>query len=98
MKHVHVELLLGKRVRDANDKVVGRIQSIRATWKGNACVVDEYHLGTAALMEKLGISAKRLIGVGNREPVRVPWDQLDLSNPERPCLKCTIDALKKMVR
>ncbi len=98
MKHVHVELLLGKRVRDANDKVVGRIQSIRATWKGNACVVDEYHLGTAALMEKLGISAKRLIGARNREPVRVPWDQLDLSDPERPRLKCTIDALKKMVR
>ena len=98
MKHVHVELLFGKRVRDTNDRVVGHIESIRATWKGNACVVDEYHLGTAALMEKLGISLGNLIGVGYRDPLRVPWDQLDLSDPERPRLKCTLDELKKMER
>ena len=96
MTHVHVELLFGKRVRDVNDKVAGRIESIRATWKGNACVVDEYHLGAAALMEKLGITLGKLIGVGSREPLRVPWNQLDLSNPERPRLKCTLDELKKM--
>jgi hypothetical protein len=96
--NVHVELLLGKRVRDANDKVAGHIESIRATWKGDSCVVDEYHLGTAALMEKLGITLGRLIGVGSREPVRVPWDQLDLSDPEHPRLKCTLEELKKMTR
>lgn len=98
MKHVHVEMLFGKRVRDTNGKVAGHIESIRATWKGNACVVEEYHLGAAALMEKLGITAGKLIGVGSREPVRVPWDQLDLSDPERPRLKCTLDELKKMTR
>jgi hypothetical protein len=95
MKHVHVELLFGKRVRDANDKVAGHIESIRATWKGNACTVDEYHLGTGALMERLGLTAGALIGAGSRDPLRVPWDQLDLSDPERPRLKCTLEELKK---
>jgi len=90
-----VELMFGKRVRDVNDKVAGRIESIHATWKGNACVVDEYHLGAAALLERLGITAGTLIGVGSREPLRVPWDQLDLSDPERPRLKCAVEDLRK---
>ena len=95
MKQVHVEILFGKRVRDANGKVAGHIESIRATWKGKDCVVEEFHLGTAALMEKLGITAGSLIGVGSREPLRVPWDQLDLSDPDNPRLKCAIEDLKK---
>ena len=96
MTHVHVELLFGRRVHDANGKVAGRIETMRATWKGDSCVVDEYHLGTAALLEKLGITAGRLIGIGSHEPLRVPWDQMDLSDPDRPRLKCTLDELKKM--
>ena len=94
MKHVHVEILFGKRVRDTNDKIAGRIESIRATWKGNACVVDEYHLGTAAFLSRLGISAARLVGWQLARPIRVPWQQLDLTDPERPCLRCTVEELK----
>ena len=95
-KQVHVEHLYGRRVRDRQDKVIGRIESIRATWKGNDCVVEEYHLGAAALLEKLGISIGRLIGWMPREPLSIPWDQLDLSDPDRPRVKCTLDELKKL--
>jgi hypothetical protein len=95
---VHVEFLQGRRVRDSENKVAGRIESIHATWRGNNCVVQEYRLGTAALLERLGIYAKSLIGwMRSREPLRVPWDQLDLSDPENPRLKCTIEQLRKMM-
>jgi len=91
---VHVELLIGRRVVDANGKVAGRIHSIHAERRGDDCFVDEYHLGTAAFMSRLGISAARLIGWQLARAVRVPWYQLDLTDPERPCLRCTVEELK----
>jgi hypothetical protein len=96
---VHVESLQGRRVYDSEDKLAGRIASIHATWKGENCFVEEYRLGAAAFLERLGIYTGRLVGwMGSREPLRVPWNQLDLSDPENPRLKCTIDELRKLAR
>jgi hypothetical protein len=97
MRNVHVETLLGRRVRDVNGESVGHIEELRATWHGRQCLIDEYDLGPAALLERLGISAARLIGWPlTRKPLRVPWRQLDLSDPDHPKLRCTVDELKKM--
>ena len=92
---VHVELLIGRRVVDTNGKVAGRIHSIHAEHRRDGCYVDEYHLGTAAFLSRLGISAARLVGWQLARPIRVPWQQLDLSDPERPCLRCTVEELKR---
>jgi len=99
MQKVHVELLQGRPVYDSKDKLAGRIASIHATWKGENCFVEEYRLGAAAFLERLGIYAGKLVGwMGSHEPLRVPWDQLDLSDPERLRLKCTLEELRKLVR
>ena len=37
---VRVQELLGRRVRDADGNVIGRIQEIRATMRGEECYVD----------------------------------------------------------
>lgn len=96
---VHLELLLGKLVRDAEGARVGRILSVRAEREGDACVVRSYHLGPAALMSRLGISIQGLVGWPARnEPLRVPWDLLDLGDPERPQLRCSLEELKKKQR
>jgi hypothetical protein len=79
---VRLELLLGRKVRDPEGVPVGRILSVMAELEGEDCVVREYHLGTAALLAQLGIS------VFGRKPLRVPWDLMDLSDPERPRLRC----------
>jgi hypothetical protein len=92
---VHVELLIGCRVVDTNGKVAGRIHSIHAERRGDECFVDEYLIGAAAFLSRLGISAASLIGWKRGRPVRVPWHQLDLSDPERPRLRCTVDDLKR---
>jgi hypothetical protein len=92
---VHLELLLGKLVRDPEGVKAGRILSVRAEIVGDDCLVQEYDLGMAALMARLGLSAARLVGLPiRREPLRVPWDQLDLSDPDRPRLKCPVAELK----
>ena len=93
---VHLELLLGKLVRDSEGARAGRILSVRAERQGDECLVRDYRLGPAALMSRLGISVLRLVGwPARKEPLRVPWEQLDLSDPEQPRLRCTLEELKK---
>jgi hypothetical protein len=99
VQKVHVELLLGCRVRDADGTVIGRIESIRAERRGDHCFVEEYQLGAAAYLSRLGISTASLVGWPlARQPLRVPWDQLDLSDPQQPRLRCTLQQLKAMTR
>lgn len=85
---IRFELLLGKKVLDPEGARVGRILSVTAEMNGEDCVVREYHLGTAALLARLGIS------VFGKKPLRVPWDLMDLSDPERPRLRCLAAELK----
>jgi len=95
VKTVHFELLLGRKVHDSEGRRVGRILEVHAESEGKDCVVREYLLGTAALLTRLGISAGRMVGLPlHREPIRVPWDQMDLSDPERPRLRCRVEELK----
>jgi len=89
---IHFELLLGKMVRDSEGVRVGRILSVTAEMKGESCVVREYHLGTAALLSRLGIATFQ------REPRRVPWELMDLSDPERPRLRCSLAELESKSR
>lgn len=98
-RKVHLELLIGKMVRDLDEVRVGRIFSVQAEVDGDECIVREYHLGTAALLEQLGISILRIAGwQGTQKPLRVPWDQLDLSDPERPRLRCRVAELRSRAR
>jgi len=91
---VHVELLLGCRVLDVNDRVVGRIRSIHARRRGHDYVVEEYRIGPTAFLEGLGISTARMIGFQWGEPLCIPWQKLDLSDPERPRLRCAKEELQ----
>ena len=94
MKTVHLELLLGRVVRDPDGKKVGRIFAVRAELEGEDCVVREYLLGAAAMMSRLGISAKRLLGWPiRRKPLSIPWDLLDLRDPKKPRLLCAVAEL-----
>jgi hypothetical protein len=98
-RKVHLEQLLGKQVRDPDEVKVGRILSIHAEIEGDECIVRSYDLGAAALMENLGISILRVArGLVQAEPLRVPWDQLDLSDPDHPRLRCSLVELKSRRR
>ena len=88
MKKVHLELLLGRQVYDPDGVRVGRIFAVLAEREGDDCVIREYHLGTGALLSRLGIPSRK-------DPIRVPWEQLDLSDPEKPRLRCRAEELKR---
>ena len=97
-KKIPLQLLIGKQVRDSDEVRVGRIFSVQAELEGDECIVREFHLGGAALLERLGISFLQTIGGSPKEPLRVPWDQLDLSDPERPRLRCRVAELRSKTR
>lgn len=98
---LHVELLLGRRVVARDGTSVGRIEEVRAARLGSDVVVTEYHVGTAAMLERLSALAMRLspMSAGRkswRKGFRIPWEQLDLSDPRRPLLRCAIEELQPL--
>jgi sporulation protein YlmC with PRC-barrel domain len=96
LREVHVEALIGRRVRDTKGRVIGRIMSVRANREGGHCYVTEYLLGAAALLSRMGWSGARIIGIqSHREPKRVPWQLMDLSDPERPRTTVPLEELPK---
>ena len=99
-REVHVELLLGQRVVDSTGRKVGRIEELRAKRDGSDVVVTEYLLGPHALLERLlgfflELPFLRLLR-GKRKGFRVPWNEMNLSDPEHPRVLCTRDELEPL--
>ena len=90
---VNVELLLGIKVCDVDGENVGRIEELRVARDENSCLVVAYLIGTSALIERL--SAWTLVRpiarfLNSRDLYsiyRVPWQDMDLSDPLHPRLR-----------
>ncbi len=99
---IHLELLLGKAVLDSTGKAIGRIEEVRAEQQGEEWVVQEYLIGYAAVLERLsawtvGLEILHLLGAHKiLGGYTIPWDKLDLSDPNKPRLRCSLDELKSL--
>jgi sporulation protein YlmC with PRC-barrel domain len=95
-REINLELLLNRRVYALNGKCIGRIEEMRAEMRGGECVLTEYLVGVYALFERLaagsiGRSILRALRLRRKDGgYRVPWNQLDLSDPLHPRLKCVV--------
>ena len=98
---VKVELLLGRKVRDGDGEVVGRIEEIRAERREAACLVESFLIGKSAVVQRL--SAWTLVRpieqfLRSRDAYtvfQVDWQDMDLSDPERPVLRIAPSEMKK---
>lgn len=95
-KLVAIQDLVGKRVCDTNGRVAGRLHAIRAERVGPRCVVHEFQLGTGAWLSRIGAASRRLFGFQRTRLLRIPWQQIDLAEPSKPRLRCTIEELHSM--
>jgi len=95
-RELHLEQLLGRRVRAANGRSIGRLEEVRAERRPGGWVVTEYLIGPAALFERL--SAQLLPFLRARRGLVARWDQLDLSDPEHPRLHCAVQDLQRYTR
>lgn len=93
-REVRLELLVGAIVRAKNGRAIGRLEEITAddNW-----TVREYHIGTAALLERLSVRVRWLFGVRTRpRGLGARWDQLDVSEPTTPRLTCRLEELRRL--
>jgi sporulation protein YlmC with PRC-barrel domain len=90
---IHIELLLGTTVRDINGKNVGRIEELHVERDESTCRVDAYLVGASAVIERLSawtlvrpisrlLHSRRLLTI-----YEVPWQDMDLSDPQHPRLR-----------
>ena len=72
---VHLELLLGREVHDSEGKRVGRLLSVTAERQGDDYVVQDFLLGPAALLRRLGITTLHIVGFKRKKPLAMPPPQ-----------------------
>jgi len=98
-QEIHVERMIGKKVFALNGRSVGRLQEIRASVDRNQCYVKEFVVGSYGMFERLSaMSIARAIFARFHSDSRshgylVPWKDLDLSDPNRPRLRCEVNEL-----
>jgi len=87
---IRLEEILGRVVRTAAGRPVGRIDDVIALPDGEDYVVKEVVVADLGLRARLYSMAAQLptlksLGIGGRLRIRtVPWDWLDFSDPHRP--------------
>ena len=94
---VRLDRLVGRTVRDLDGRRVGRLEEFRAVRREGTWVISEYVIGVAGLLERFGMALRLLLGRAGGHGYVARWDQIDLSDPERPRLLCAIDALERVV-
>ena len=98
-QEIHLELLIGKRVFALNGRSIGRLEEVRAELNARGyCFVTEFLIGSYAFLERLaawrmGRALMRTLHLRRKEGYRVRWEQLDLSDPQRPQLLCEVEEL-----
>jgi len=93
-REVRLHHLVGRTVIDVDGRRIGRIEELLAEIElhenGNEYVVREFHIGAFGVLEALAGSrfARRAMrNLGRLTRYRfyaVPWDQMDLSDPDHP--------------
>lgn len=95
VSEIRLDRLLGRRVLGRNNRSVGRLEEARADVRRGGPVIADFVIGAAGLLERLGVGARLLFG--RRPTARVArWDQLDISDPERPRLRCDLEDLAQL--
>src|SRR4051812_10752172 len=101
-KRLRLRQFLDKKVHDSAGECAGRLQELRAEARGRECHVTEYILGKEGLAHRLSIpgfamTLLRPFGAPMHSGGhRVPWHQMDLSDPAHPRLRCTLKELEAM--
>jgi hypothetical protein len=93
-RELRLDRFVGRPVLARNGHRVGRLEEIRADGHGTGFVVVEYVIGAAGLLERLGLGLKLLFG-GSRKSLIARWEQLDVSDPEKPRLTCATEDLQR---
>ena len=102
MREIHLFQILGRKVVDANGEYAGRLEEIEAERGDDECLIKSYLVcrrGAIDRIQSWAITApvQKMIPVREKsKPYRVPWDQMDLSDPEHPRILVPQAELKRV--
>jgi sporulation protein YlmC with PRC-barrel domain len=98
-RELHVEQLLGKKVRDTDGRVVGRLEEFHVEVVDGEHVVTEFLIGPAAALARVGIFLTQLPFFGYvpmpKKEYCVSWTLMDLTDPDRPAVRARRDELRR---
>ena len=94
-RELYLDRLLGRMVLAGNNRPVGRLEEFHAEPHGDYFEVLEFVIGSAGLLERLNVGLKALFGRSGSGRI-ARWDQIDVSDPDRPRLTCSVDDLKPL--
>ena len=86
--------LIGRRVRDASGRRIGRIADIVAHRDGGELVVMEFLVGPHGWIPRVAIHGLGLRLQNLAWHYRVTWEQMDLSDPLHPRVTCAAGELQ----
>jgi hypothetical protein len=92
---VHLDRLIGRTILTGNNRPLGRLEECRAERRDDSWVITEWVIGSAGLLERLGLGVRMVLGLHTGTSFVARWDQVDISDPERPRLTCSVDELRK---
>ena len=89
---IELQRYVGKPVRDAQGKDLGRLHEVRTRREGTDLVVQEFVVGRAGLFERFSLfqltwEVAFIFGIGRAQGYVVPWDAMQF--PEDGELRCT---------
>ena len=100
---VRLELLVGRKVYDADGECIGRVEEVVAEVDGGEHVVREVHVGKVAVAERLfgggrmmRALLRRLSGHRLWRGYSVPWRDMDLGDPTRPRVRRRVAELRAL--
>jgi hypothetical protein len=92
---VRLDRLIGRKILAGNNRRLGRLEECRAERRGDVWVITEWVIGSAGLLERLGFGVRMILGLRAGRSFIARWDQVDISDPERPRLTCSMDELRR---
>jgi len=99
---IHLQKLLGRKVRDVNGRSAGHIQEFVARRRAGSYVIEEVLLGRRALLERLSVPVLSMFflhffgAAGHAAAHCARWEDLDVSDPRKPRLRIARDQLKPL--
>jgi hypothetical protein len=91
-----LEDFLGRVVRAENNHPVGRLEEFRADLETGHGDIAGYVIGFAGLADRLGLGLRLLSGRGGARGYFVRSDQMDVSDPQKPRLRCPVEQLEQL--
>jgi sporulation protein YlmC with PRC-barrel domain len=103
MQRIRLLEILGRRVIDSNGETIGHLEEIEAEQGSESCLVQAYLVEHRKLLDRLSTWAltssmqEALSRRSTSKPFRVPWHQMDLSEPRRPKTRVPKSELRQTV-